>query len=71
MGGQHAAVPQLARQQLGVTHIVFFTVAASAPLTVLGGGVTTTFAVTGVAGSRSGSCSSPQHSGCSQWATQP
>lgn len=31
-------------------HLVFFTVAASAPLTVLGGGVTTTFAVTGNAG---------------------
>ena len=31
-------------------HLFFFTVAASAPLTVLGGGVTTTFAVTGIAG---------------------
>ena len=31
-------------------HLVFFTVAASAPLTILGGGVTTTFAVTGNAG---------------------
>src|SRR6476661_4560578 len=40
--------PQLRRRRLGVVHIVFFTVAASAPLTVLGGGVTTTFAVTGV-----------------------
>ncbi|MFB9236873.1 APC family permease [Plantactinospora siamensis] len=37
----------LARRRLGVVHLVFFTVAASAPLTVLGGGVTTTFAVTG------------------------
>jgi amino acid transporter len=35
---------------LGVVHLFFFTVAASAPLTVLGGGVTTTFAVTGIAG---------------------
>jgi amino acid transporter len=41
------AAPQLQRRRLGVIHIVFFTVAASAPLTVLGGGVTTTFAVTG------------------------
>ncbi|MFC7550568.1 APC family permease [Plantactinospora sp. GCM10030261] len=36
----------LARRRLGVVHLVFFTVAASAPLTVLGGGVTTTFLVT-------------------------
>ena len=43
-------VPQLRRRRLGVVHIVFFTVAASAPLTVLGGGVTTTFAVSGVTG---------------------
>lgn len=42
--------PQLRRRRLGVIHLVFFTVAASAPLTVLGGGVTTTFAVTGIAG---------------------
>jgi amino acid transporter len=42
--------PQLRRRRLGVVHIIFFTVAASAPLTVLGGGVTTTFAVTGVTG---------------------
>jgi amino acid transporter len=33
-----------------VIHLVFFTVAASAPLTVLGGGVTTAFAVTGIPG---------------------
>lgn len=50
MSGQHAALPQLKRRRLGVIHVVFFTVAASAPLTVLGGGVTTTFAVTGIAG---------------------
>jgi amino acid transporter len=43
-------VSPLRRRRLGVVHIVFFTVAASAPLTVLGGGVTTTFAVTGVTG---------------------
>jgi amino acid transporter len=47
---QHAAFPQLKRRRLGVSHLVFFTVAASAPLTVLGGGVTTTFAVTGIPG---------------------
>jgi len=40
----------LARRRLSVVHIFFFTVAASAPLTVLGGGVTTTFAVTGAVG---------------------
>ncbi|MEV4617686.1 APC family permease [Asanoa sp. NPDC049573] len=37
----------LARRRLGVVHLFFFVVAASAPLTVLGGGVTTMFAVTG------------------------
>lgn len=47
---RHAAFPQLKRRRLGVSHIVFFTVAASAPLTVLGGGVTTMFAVTGIPG---------------------
>lgn len=50
MPSLHQSVPQLRRRRLGVIHIVFFTVAASAPLTVLGGGVTTTFAVTGNAG---------------------
>lgn len=40
----------LAPRRLGALHIVFFTVAASAPLTVLGGGVTTTFAVSGSLG---------------------
>ena len=40
----------LARRRLGVIHLVFFTVAASAPLTVLGGGVTTTYLVTGNGG---------------------
>lgn len=47
---RHEEVPRLTRRRLGLIHIFFFTVAASAPLTVLGGGVTTTFAVTGVAG---------------------
>ncbi len=50
MSSVHQPVPQLRRRRLGVIHLVFFTVAASAPLTVLGGGVTTTFAVTGIAG---------------------
>jgi amino acid transporter len=50
MSSVHTPVPQLRRRRLGVIHLVFFTVAASAPLTVLGGGVTTTFAVTGIAG---------------------
>lgn len=50
MPSLHQAVPQLRRRRLGVIHLVFFTVAASAPLTVLGGGVTTTYAVTGIAG---------------------
>lgn len=50
MPSLHQSVPQLRRRRLGVIHLVFFTVAASAPLTVLGGGVTTTFAVTGNTG---------------------
>ena len=43
------SAPRLTRRRLGVVHLFFFTVAASAPLTVLGGGVTTTYAVTGIA----------------------
>jgi amino acid transporter len=50
MSSPHAGAPRLARRRLGVIHLFFFTVAASAPLTVLGGGVTTTYAVTGIAG---------------------
>ena len=50
MPSLHQSVPQLRRRRLGVVQLFFFTVAASAPLTVLGGGVTTTFAVTGIAG---------------------
>lgn len=50
MPALHQAVHRLRRRRLGVVHIVFFTVAASAPLTVLGGGITTTFAVTGSVG---------------------
>ncbi|MFF5175896.1 APC family permease [Micromonospora sp. NPDC000089] len=37
----------LRRGRLGTMHLVFFVVAASAPLTVLGGGVTTMYAVSG------------------------
>jgi amino acid transporter len=37
----------LARRRLGVVHLFFFVVAASAPLTVLGGGVTTAYAASG------------------------
>lgn len=40
-------VASLQRRRLGVTHLVFFTVAASAPLTALAGGVTTAYAVSG------------------------
>jgi amino acid transporter len=40
----------LRRGRLGTAHLVFFTVAASAPLTVLGGGVTTMYAVSGNTG---------------------
>jgi amino acid transporter len=45
-----AGAPRLARRRIGVVSLVFFTVAASAPLTVVGGGVTTTYAVTGIVG---------------------
>ncbi len=38
------------RRRLGVPAVTFMIIAASAPLTVLAGGVTTTFAVTGVIG---------------------
>ncbi|RAX43789.1 amino acid permease [Arthrobacter sp. AQ5-06] len=38
------------RRRLGVPSVTFMIIAASAPLTVLAGGVTTTFAVTGVTG---------------------
>lgn len=40
----------LARRRLGVGSLVFFTVSASAPMTVLAGGVVATLAVTGVVG---------------------
>lgn len=39
--------PTLTRRNIGAVQIFFFTVAASAPLTVLAGGVTTTYAITG------------------------
>ena len=41
---------RLHRRSLGVADIVFFVVAASAPLTVVAGGVPTSFAVTGLLG---------------------
>src|SRR3954454_9755376 len=40
----------LAQHRLGVGSFVFFTVSASAPMTVLAGGVVATLAVTGVVG---------------------
>ncbi|MER7169691.1 APC family permease [Micromonospora sp. NPDC000207] len=40
----------LARGRLGTAHVVFFVVAAAAPLTVVAGGATTGYAVTGVTG---------------------
>ena len=40
----------LGRRSLGVADIVFFVVAASAPLTVVAGGVPTSFAVTNLLG---------------------
>lgn len=43
----HTHTPTLRRRRLGVVDLVFFTVAASAPLTVLAGGIPTIFAVTG------------------------
>jgi amino acid transporter len=45
-----AAHPHHHRRRLGVPAVTFMIIAASAPLTVLAGGVTTTFAVTGVTG---------------------
>ena len=42
--------PQLRRRRLGTMDIVFFSVAAVAPLAVTGGVVTATYAVTGVTG---------------------
>lgn len=45
-----AVHPRHHRRRLGVPAVTFMIIAASAPLTVLAGGVTTTFAVTGVTG---------------------
>jgi amino acid transporter len=45
-----APSPQLRRRRLGTLDIVFFSVAAVAPLAVTGGVVTATYAVTGVTG---------------------
>ena len=53
--GAHGATAEakaahLGRRSLGVADIVFFVVAASAPLTVVAGGVPTSFAVTNLLG---------------------
>lgn len=45
-----APTPAVDRRRIGVAEIVFFVVAASAPLTVAAGGVPATFSVTGVVG---------------------
>ncbi|MEV8516869.1 APC family permease [Dactylosporangium sp. NPDC051484] len=45
-----ALAPGLAQRQLGTLKLTFYTVSASAPLTVLGGGVVATLAVTGNVG---------------------
>src|SRR4051812_16298226 len=42
-----ALAPGLIRRQLGTAQLSFYTISASAPLTVLGGGVVATLAVTG------------------------
>lgn len=42
--------PVLKQRRLGVASLVFFTISAAAPLTVLAGGMTTIFAVTGILG---------------------
>ena len=49
-GGSRADGDRLHRRALGVGDIVFFIVAASAPLTVIAGGVASTYLVTGNAG---------------------
>jgi len=48
--GEGPRATHLGRRSLGVADIVFFVVAASAPLTVVAGGVPTSFAVTGLVG---------------------
>jgi amino acid transporter len=50
MGHGVPAAPGLSRRRLGAGSLIFFTVAASAPMTVLAGGVVATFAVTGSVG---------------------
>ena len=47
---EEAQAAHLGRRSLGVADIVFFVVAASAPLTVVAGGVPTSFAVTNLLG---------------------
>lgn len=48
--GQHEETSHLAERTLGVPGLVFMIVAASAPLTVLAGGVPTSYAVSGILG---------------------
>ncbi|GIG91709.1 APC family permease [Plantactinospora endophytica] len=50
MSSSSALETGLRRGRLGTVHLVFFTVAASAPLTVVGGGITTMYAVSGNVG---------------------
>jgi amino acid transporter len=50
MTSTHSNEPRLSRRRLTAVHLFFFTVAASAPMTVLAGGVTQTYAVTGISG---------------------
>jgi amino acid transporter len=50
MTSSHSNPPTLTRRRLTAVHLFLFTVAASAPMTVLAGGVTTTYAVTGISG---------------------
>lgn len=50
MATQAPSAPSLARRHLSTTALVFMIIAASAPLTVLAGGVPTSFAVSGLLG---------------------
>ncbi|MGC9670653.1 APC family permease [Planosporangium sp. 12N6] len=50
MNSPTPTVPALTTKRLGATSLIFFLVSASAPMTVLAGGVVATFAVTGSTG---------------------
>ena len=67
MPSLHQSVPQLRRRRLGVIILAFFTVAASAPLTVPGGVVATTPAAPSTRASRSRSSSWRRPWRCSPW----